>query len=76
MSLWHNNPLIDSDLQLRQRLEWRDDEGVTLNRTHHVTVQSKQDISLFLDGERVKVGKEAEISFVPDAVNVISGKPD
>jgi len=51
--------------------KWRDDERVTLTKTHQVTVQSKKDIPLFLDGERVKVGKEAEISFVPNAVNVI-----
>jgi len=44
---------------------------VTLTKTHHVTVQSKKDIPLFLDGERVKVGKKAEISFVPVVVNVI-----
>ena len=51
--------------------KWRDDESVTLTKTHHVTVQSKKDIPLFLDGERVKVGKQAEISFAPHAVNVI-----
>jgi diacylglycerol kinase family enzyme len=51
--------------------KWRDDESVTLTKTHHVTVQSKKDIPLFLDGERLKVGKKAEISFVPNAVNVI-----
>jgi diacylglycerol kinase family enzyme len=51
--------------------KWRDDESVTLTKTHQVSVQSKKDIPLFLDGERVKVGKEAEISFAPHAVNVI-----
>jgi len=51
--------------------KWRDDESVTLTKTHEVTVQSKKDIPLFLDGERVKVGKKAEISFVPHAVKVI-----
>jgi diacylglycerol kinase family enzyme len=51
--------------------KWRDDESVTLTKTHQVTVQSKKDIPLFLDGERVKVGKKAEITFVPNAVNVI-----
>jgi diacylglycerol kinase family enzyme len=51
--------------------KWRDDESVTLTKTHQVTVQSKKDIPLFLDGERVKLGKEAEISFAPNAVNVI-----
>ena len=51
--------------------KWRDDESVTLTKTHHVTLQSKKDIPLFLDGERVNVGKKAEISFVPEVVNVI-----
>jgi diacylglycerol kinase family enzyme len=51
--------------------KWRADENVTLTKTRQVTVQSKKDIPLFLDGERIKVGKEAEISFVANAVNVI-----
>jgi diacylglycerol kinase family enzyme len=51
--------------------KWRDDENVTLTKTHQVIVQSKKDIPLFLDGERVTVGKKAEISFVPVVVNVI-----
>jgi diacylglycerol kinase family enzyme len=51
--------------------KWRDDESVTLTKTYQVTVQSKKDIPLFLDGERVKVGKETEITFVPNAVKVI-----
>jgi hypothetical protein len=54
--------------------QWRDDESVTLTKTHQVIVQSKKDIPLFLDGERVKVGKEAEIGFAPHAVNVIVPK--
>jgi diacylglycerol kinase family enzyme len=52
--------------------KWRDDESVTLTKTPQVIVQSKKDIPLFLDGERVKVGRNAEISFVPNAVNVIA----
>jgi diacylglycerol kinase family enzyme len=51
--------------------KWRDDESVTLTKTRHVTVQSKKDIPLFLDGEQVKVGKKAEISFASHAVTVI-----
>jgi diacylglycerol kinase family enzyme len=51
--------------------KWRDHESVTLTKTHQVTVQSKKDIPLFLDGERVKVGNEAQINFAPDVVNVI-----
>jgi diacylglycerol kinase family enzyme len=51
--------------------QWRDDESVTLTKTRQVTVQSTRDIPLFLDGERVRAGKSAEINFVPKAVNVI-----
>jgi diacylglycerol kinase family enzyme len=54
--------------------KWRDDESVTLTKTRHVTVQSSRDVPLFLDGERVNVGKKTEISFVSDAVNVIVPK--
>ena len=54
--------------------KWRYDESVTLTKTHQVSVQSKKEIPLFLDGERVKRGKEMEISFVPNAVNVIVPK--
>jgi diacylglycerol kinase family enzyme len=51
--------------------KWRDDERVTLTKTRQVTVQSSRDIPLFLDGERVRAGKNAEITFVQRAVNVI-----
>ena len=51
--------------------KWRDDERVTLTKTRQVTVQSSRDISLFLDGEKIRVGKNAEITFVQRAVNVI-----
>jgi len=54
--------------------KWRHHKSVTLTKTHRVTVRSKKDIPLFLDGERVKVGHEAEISFAPHAVNVIVPK--
>ena len=54
--------------------KWRDHESVTLTKTHRITVQSNKDIPLFLDGERVKVGNEAEIDFAPHAVNVIVPK--
>ena len=52
--------------------KWRDDKSVTLTKTRHVTVQSSRDIPLFLDGEKIKVGKIAEITFVPRAVTVIA----
>jgi diacylglycerol kinase family enzyme len=51
--------------------KWRDDENVTLSKTRHVTVESSRDLPLFLDGERVNVGKKADVTFVSDAVNVI-----
>lgn len=51
--------------------KWRDDENVILSRTQRVALQSGRDIPLFLDGERVKVGDNAQIFFVSNAVNVI-----
>ena len=50
---------------------WRDSQNIALSRTKRVAVQSNKDIPIFLDGERVKIGKKAEISFMPKAVNVI-----
>jgi len=47
------------------------EQKVTLSKTQRVAVQSIGDIPLFLDGEKVKVGKIAEITFVPKAVYVI-----
>jgi len=37
------------------------------SKTRYVTVKSSRDVPLFLDGERVNVGKKAEINFVSDA---------
>jgi diacylglycerol kinase family enzyme len=51
--------------------KWRDDGTVTLSKTDRVTVKSNKNIPLFLDGERVKAGRNAEITFLPRAVNVI-----
>jgi diacylglycerol kinase family enzyme len=53
--------------------KWRADQSVMFTKTRQVTVQSTRDIPLFLDGERVNVGKKKEISFVPKAVNAIVG---
>ena len=50
---------------------WRDSQNIALSRTKRVAVQSNKDIPIFLDGERVKIGKKAEISFMPKAVSVI-----
>jgi diacylglycerol kinase family enzyme len=54
--------------------KWRHDQSVMLTKTRQVTVHSTRDVPLFLDGERVNVGKKAEISFVAEAVNVIVPK--
>ena len=51
--------------------KWRENKRVTLSKTDRVTVKSSSDIPLFLDGERANVGKNAEITFMPKAVNVI-----
>ena len=51
--------------------KWRDSQNIVLSRTKRVAVQSSKDIPIFLDGEKVKVDKKAEISFVPEAVRVI-----
>ena len=50
---------------------WRDSQNIALSRTKRVAVQSNKDIPIFLDGERVKIGNKAEISFMPKAVSVI-----
>ena len=51
--------------------KWRDGGNISLSKTTRVTVHSTTDIPIFLDGERMKMGKKAEITFVPQAVNVI-----
>ena len=51
--------------------KWRDDRNIRLTKTKRVTVQSSKDIPAILDGERVNLGRSAEIDFVSRAVNVI-----
>ena len=51
--------------------KWRDDRNILLTKTKRVAVQSSKDIPAILDGERVNLGRSAEIDFVPRAVNVI-----
>jgi diacylglycerol kinase family enzyme len=51
--------------------KWRDDKSVLLTRTKQVTVQSTKDIPARLDGERVNLGRTAQIDFVSKAVSVI-----
>jgi len=50
---------------------WRDDRNIRLTKTKRVAVQSSKDIPAMLDGERVNLGRSAEINFVSRAVNVL-----
>ena len=51
--------------------KWRDDRNILLTKTKRVSVQSSKDIPAILDGERVNLGRSAEIDFVSKTVNVI-----
>jgi diacylglycerol kinase family enzyme len=51
--------------------KWRHDRNILLTRTRRVGVQSSKDIPAILDGERVNLGRTAEIDFVSKAVNVL-----
>ena len=51
--------------------KWRDDRNIVLIKTRRVAVQSSKDLPAIFDGERVNLGKNAEIDFVPKAVTVI-----
>jgi diacylglycerol kinase family enzyme len=51
--------------------KWRDDRNILLTKTKRVDVQSRKDIPATLDGERVNLGRSAEIDFVSRAVTVI-----
>jgi len=51
--------------------KWRDDRNILLTKTKRVAVQSSKDIPAMLDGERVNLGRSAEIDFVSRAVNLI-----
>jgi diacylglycerol kinase family enzyme len=51
--------------------KWRDDRNVLLTKTKRVAMQSGKDIPAILDGERVNLGRSAEIAFVSRAVTVI-----
>jgi diacylglycerol kinase family enzyme len=51
--------------------KWRHDRNVLLAKTKRVAVQSSKDIPAILDGERVNLGRSAEIDFVSKAVKVL-----
>jgi diacylglycerol kinase family enzyme len=51
--------------------KWRDNRNIFLTRTKSVRVQSRNDIPAILDGEKINLGRSAEINFVPKAVTVL-----
>ncbi len=51
--------------------KWRDHRNILLTRTKSVRVQSRNDIPAILDGEKINLGRSAEINFVPKAVTVL-----
>jgi diacylglycerol kinase family enzyme len=51
--------------------KWRHDRNILLTKTKRVAVQSSTDIPAILDGERVNLGKTAEMDFVSKAVNAL-----
>jgi len=51
--------------------KWRDDRNILLTKTKRVDVQSNKDIPATLDGERVNLGRSAEIDFVSKALTVL-----
>jgi diacylglycerol kinase family enzyme len=51
--------------------QWRDSQNVATIRTPSVTVSSKQNIPIIVDGETIDAGKEVHIEFVPEAFQAL-----
>ena len=51
--------------------KWRNARNVLLNKAKRIHVQSNKDIPAILDGEKVNLGRSAEINFVSKAVTVL-----
>jgi diacylglycerol kinase family enzyme len=51
--------------------KWRDDRNILLTKTKRVNVQSSKEIPATLDGEKVNLGRRAEIDFVSKALTVL-----
>ncbi len=51
--------------------KWRDAKNILLTKTKRVNVQSSKDIPATLDGEKVNLGRSAEIDFVSRALTVL-----
>jgi diacylglycerol kinase family enzyme len=51
--------------------KWRDDRNILLTKTKRVAVKSTKEIPATLDGEKVNLGRSAEIDFVSRALTVL-----
>jgi len=51
--------------------KWRDDRNILLTKTKRVNVQSTKEIPAALDGEKINLGRSAEIDFVSRALTVL-----
>jgi diacylglycerol kinase family enzyme len=51
--------------------KWRDDKNILLTKTKRANVQSSKEIPATLDGEKVNLGRSAEIDFVSKALTVL-----
>ena len=51
--------------------KWRDDTNILLTKTKRVDIRSGNDMPATLDGERVNLGRSAEIDFVSRALTVL-----
>jgi diacylglycerol kinase family enzyme len=51
--------------------KWRDNKNMLLTKTKRVNVQSSKEIPATLDGEKVNLGRSAEIDFVSKALTVL-----
>jgi len=51
--------------------KWRDDKNIVLTKTKRVNVRSSKEIPATLDGEKVNLGRSAEIDFVSRALTVL-----
>ena len=51
--------------------KWRDDRNILLTKTKRVNVQSNKEIPATLDGEKVNLGRRAEIDFGSKALTVL-----
>ena len=55
--------------------DWREDPSITRARVRTATVTGHGSLPVILDGERVKMGREVEVSFTPLAFRALVPKP-